>query len=240
MMLRKLLIFLLVAFLTKLNSQEANIFTYPDVDAQLIKLWIQAEKSAGYQLTETYMGLETIWYMSKEQLLRKEFRHVNIDDFVAEQDQLIRTIEPLLSSNEYRQIAEKSYVILWNFQEIRKYFTSDLYPLDELLTAFSTYDKLHAAVDDPMLDLYEWNEFIQLFTDFKKQFKRYVVMSEPGFSSEKHVLFKLGVQRVFECSEEFEAALKTAQQNDFVAPCDDTRDALMELISLYQDPDSSL
>jgi hypothetical protein len=237
---KSLVIILLVITTTQLGGQEPNVFTYPELDAQLITLWMHAERGEAKQLSMIYDDLQTSWQLSKDEISFKKLRHFDVDDFIDTQERIISEMRQQVVGKDYSELAANSYILLENFHEVRTYFTSDLYPLDELLSAFSLYDQLHEAVDDPMLGLFEWNDFIQLFIDFKKQFKRYSVLAEPGFDHEKHVLFKLAVQRVFDCSGEFELALKTAQQTNFIAPCDDTRDALIELIALYQDNGANL
>ena len=109
-----------------------------------------------------------------------------------------------------------------------------------MLAAFDIYSELHYAVDDPMLGLYEWLQFRRIFDDFKDQFEKYVIVADAGFDAERHILFQLGVQRVRECSQELERSFDTAMQDEFIAPCDDTHDALLNLIELYARTPSSL
>ena len=221
-------------------TQDANIFTYPTLDAHLISLWVHAENGTANQLPKAYSEVQESWKLIKTHLLTENWKHLDMAAFVTDQDRILTEMHNVILDGKLQKLSLLSFEILQNFREVRTYFTSDLYPLDELLLSFLKYDEIHQAVDDPMLGLYEWKDFVQLFTDFKRQFKRYVVLAEPAFSGEEHVLFKLSVQRVIDCSHEFEKAIETAQQSNFVAPCDDTRDAMLELIALYQHPRSNL
>lgn len=241
-MIMKVLIMILIAMgvLTSLKSQETNLFTYPELDGKIAALWISAETGSMNDIQNDYDAFKISWQYTLDDLRKKDLRHFDIAVFVAEQRAIVKNIESAIERRDFPDVAQQCHVILHNFRDVRTYFTSDLYSLDELLSAFSIYDQLHFAVDDPMLGLYEWQDFKQLFTDFKIQFDRYVVIARPGFENQQSVLFKLAVQRVRECSKEFESALERAQQSDFVAPCDDTRDALMDLVALYEEMPSTL
>ncbi len=224
----------LVSMLIPCVAQPLAPFAYPRLDAQLVSLWMTAEHGIDWQIKDTYAELKTDWSKIREDILNQEISHLNTEEFVQDQDHKFAGMQRLIDQADYQNLAQQAFEAMQAFQHVRTYFTRELCALDDLLATFQLYNELHYAVDDPMLGLLDWQELTQLFSNFQQQFDTYVVVAEPGFTAELGVLFKLYVQRVYDCTAEFKASLESAQQDNFVAPCDDTRDALMNLLSLYK------
>ena len=222
-----------IGMLSPLRSQETNSFTFPELDGKLASLWSSAESSMIDTIRSEYDAVEVSWQSTIDDLKNSSLTHLDMSLFIDEQGAILKAMKLAIDRRDYSLVAQQCYTMLNSFREARVNYTNDLYSLDELVSAFSIYDQLHYAVDDPMLGLYDWQDFEQLFVDFRKQFNRYVVIAKPDFRDLGSLPFDLAVERVHECSREFAIALEGAQQGDFVAPCDDTRDALMDLIALY-------
>ena len=237
---RQLWLFLSLVLFQPAIAQNNNEFTFPELDAKIISIWLGAYQEDGFEVTQRFVATDDMWQLIREEILEGDLYHFNAEPFLLVQDMLIFEMQVAIDNDDYLGLSELSYEFLAGFRDVRKFFTNDLYPLDELFSAFDIYGELHYAVDDPLLGLYEWPEFVRLLDDFEKQFQKYSVVAEPGFDNEGHVLFKLMTQRVRDCSSEFRESLKTAMQNKFVAPCDDTHDALVELIELYAEPPAAL
>lgn len=214
-------------------SQNLNQFTFRDFDEQLVSIWLDAYRGNTANVEHEMEEASEAWMQIREQILESNILHFAAPTFTMQQDLLMHEMRSAVSNRDFTYFDLMCYEFLAGFREVRTYFTNDLYPLDDLFKSYDIYQELHYAVDDPMLGLYEWKEFVGLFEDFQWQFERYCIMAEPGFDAEESVLFRLMTQRVRDCSEEFSNSLKTAMQNNFVAPCDDTQDALVDLIGLY-------
>ena len=217
-------------------GQQHNQFTFPELDGHVVSVWSAAYRGNTSVLEQSLAATNEAWDLVSEQIITLHISHFAGASFVNEQSALLQELQRAVEIDDYDDLAFLAYEFLTGFREVRSYFTSDLYPLDELLAAFDLYQELHYAVDDPLLGLYDWKEFVRLFTTFKEQFEHYHRLARPGFHGEDEVLFKLMSQRVRDCSAEFEQSLKTAMQNEFVSPCDDTHDALIDLIELYAKP----
>ena len=231
---------IIMCSLIGLQAQHPSGVNYPQLDAHLVSIWIQAEKNDISKLVAVYPTLQTEWNHVKSNLLTKEIRHLNLSQLVADLDLEIAQMGAHINKEHFDALVRATKSILYSFKETRQFYTGEKSALDDFLSTWQIYEELHYAVDDEMLGLYEWDEFNQLFLDFQEHFKEYVHTATPAFEGESKLLFDLCVRRVEECMEEFAHTLATAQQNQFEAPCDDTRDALMDILSLYQYPSSSM
>ena len=237
---KNILVVIGMVLVQSLWGQNQNQFTFRDFDGQLVGIWLAAYRGDLDQIKVKMSEVSDQWLELRLQINESDLIHFAAPPFVVQQDMLMREMTNAVREKKYIYFETMCYEFLAGFREVRTYFTNDLYPLDELFRSYDRYQELHYAVDDPMLGLYEWKEFIGLFEDFQQQFDHYHVVAEPGFDGEHSVLFKLMTQRVIDCSLEFRLALKTAMQDNFVAPCDDTQDALIDLIDLYVEANQSL
>ncbi|NND08488.1 MAG: hypothetical protein HKN87_19075 [Saprospiraceae bacterium] len=233
---RYLLVCFTIALVTPVSGQCQHRFSFPDLDAKMISVWSACLNGDTSGLEKNLAKASTSWDLVRAGIKQLDIVHFSSSDFIAEVDAMMHDINIALEANDINCLEQMSYEFMAAFREVRMDFTGDQYPLDELFLALERYEEVHYAVDDPLLGLYEWNQFIRLFTDFKEQFDRYCRSGEAGFKNGDHVLYSLMVQRVRDCSAKFESALNTAMQNEFVAPCDDTHQALIDLIKLYTTP----
>ncbi len=219
------------------SGQQLNQFTFPQLDLDVMNLWLAAHnRHQPTQLDELYTVAASDWMLVRADVAAKRLLHFDAESFVVTQDKLLYQMDEAVQLKDVELLEKLAYEFLAGFREVRLYFTNDLYAIDELFTTFDLYQELHHAVDDLLLDLYDWKEFVQLYDVFKAQFDRFCTIADPGFGDEDDVLFKLMTQRVRDCASDLESAIETAQQGNFIAPCDDTHDALLDLIGLYAQP----
>ncbi len=217
-----------------LSGQNDNLFTFPELESDLITLWTSmGERQDSLGADISLDTLKSHWLPVREKIRTLNLKHLASEALVAEFDLLIYEIEIATDQGDRALVGQKARDFLEGFREVRHYFTSDLYPLDELWFAYDIYEEIYLTVNDPMLGLYDWGEFLLLFDDFQRQFEKYMVLAKPGFKGEQRVVFEILIQSVLDCSSEFAKALQSANQEDFVAPCDETGQALRELMSLY-------
>ena len=230
------MIFAILFIAQSVMAQNQNKFVFKDFDRQLVNIWLNGYRDITFDLEVQVEAISEEWMHMRDEILDLNLAHFSAPTFVMQQDLLMHEMRSAVQNGDFTYFDLMCYEFLAGFREVRTYFTNDLYPLDDLFRSFDIYQELHYAVDDPMLGLYEWKEFVGLFEDFQWQFEKYTILAEPGFDSENNVLFRLMTQRVIDCSQELKESLKTAMQNNFVAPCDDTHDALIDLIGLYAAP----
>lgn len=217
-----------------LIAQKRSEFVFTNLDGKLLDLWIHLQKSPDPEQAIGLMeNIKTEWILTRKTIKDNNIEHFDNGAFMDSQDLLIYEAEGSIRDQDWSTAEFYIYHFIWEFREIRDCFTYDEYAFDQLWKTYDAYQQMKYIVNDPMMGLYEWNEFVGLYKDFKEEFKDYKQMSGPQFENSTRGEYIQAIAKVEQCIAEFDIALRSAYQPNFELPCDQIGESLIELFGVY-------
>lgn len=210
------------------------------MDSALVNLWI-ACKDKNEESAHLFINrLLAIWDDSKIKMATKKINHLDIPSVIHEVDIMIKEIDYHINLSDYDVAELYTFHILWQFKDIRKNLTSDLYSLDNLIESYEIYQELKCIVNDEMMGLYEWGEFIGVVDQLKKEVKGYKSISKNvlnyDFPAVKSSIHLSKINALKKQMRTFEKSLDSGIRTDFIRPCDQIEPAIIELFKSYTQP----
>lgn len=213
-------------------------YIFSDFDQSLISLWTAADKQ-DYRMCNN--SLQTVQKASaKVMRVLKSNNTVHFDQEGFKKH--IHIVEKLLVRYTEKRKFEKlkffSYDLLYENYSLRSCLSNVTYPLDQLIELKQSYDLVHEAVDDPMFNLLEWFEFIELVDNMVTTFEKYNCVDNeqifsffPKFDDVNHERLK---KKADSCLNDFIGSMDSGYQSNFEAPCDDLGNAIDQILTLYK------
>ena len=234
----QLLLTLALLILTGYQGTNTPTLMLPELDGALIHLWKSAHDVNAKQLTQGFERVEKTWLSYRQEFVDKAIPHFDMDITAQDIDRSIKLMKDAVAKDDHASIRYISYKILKDFREIRRCVQAETYALDELLITYDLYIEFHRAADDPMMGLYEWNEFVHIYDEMRCQFDRYQIAASMAFRDDRLSIEKRDhdslVLDALACLTRFEVELGEAYSPDFQEPCDEIGEALFNLIGLYE------
>ena len=225
--------FILISIFTLFAFQQQNQFTFPYLDKEMLSLWLNLKQGENHDYETQVRAVKNEWAKVLDTVDKGYIEHFDYQGFIEGQGLLMNEIVASQSKEDYEALEFFTHQFIWEFKKIREAFTNDSYPLDDLWQVYDMYEQVRYVVNDPMLGLYEWNEFIGLFEDFKMEYLEFKQKSSTQFEKSNFSLYQSSVQKVEQCIAEFEESLKTAQRTDIEMPCNEIGMALLDLFAVY-------
>lgn len=235
-------LFLSIAFvLTPKNilcqNSTVDDFVFQDLDQSLLKIWIGGKSHNLSGIGDMYQSSFQEWNIAKKKLQNLAAPHVNIEELIDDVNYYFKILKTSIELEDYSNVEKLSYHIIYEFRSIRQCYYSSAYVLDKLWDVIDVYTKIDFTIDDPMMDLKEWNEFEDLINKMICNWEGYDVMHIdeiqhffPGMNKYRHVNAK---EQVSTCIYSLLIAIESAFQDRFKLPCDQLGEAFVEIIQLY-------
>lgn len=226
-----ILIFCLFSFTTK--SQDDLKLFFPELDSELIGLWMQEDIQYKSDVTlERIIPLwEDIQPLLTKNLLPQSMSHI------CRIEELIIQMEVEADRNRYDLVKKRAWELLREFRLIRAEYTSYIYPLDYLLYTYESVAEIDYTVHDLMFGLRYWFEFRDLLNELDCYWNLYLIIPDehlefynPYIELEKHRDLCL---KFNDCKNAFLESLDSNYQTDYKVPISEMSDSLYELISVY-------
>lgn len=210
---------------------------FQDLDQSLIKIWIGGKSQNTSGMDEMYKASFKEWSSVRNELKQLDIPHVNINEMIGDVNYYFRLLKTSISLSDYNNIEKLSYHILFEFRSLRQCYFSSAYALDQLWDVIDVYSEIDFTIDDPMMDLKEWNEFEDLVNKMICYWEGYDILhidqikqSFPGMNKREHAKAK---EQITTCTYTLLIAIETAFQDKFKLPCDQLGDAFVEMLQLY-------
>ena len=224
---------ILISVLIHFAFQQQNQFTFPDLDREMLSLWLGLKQGENRDYEKQVLTIKNEWSKVLDIVDEEYIEHFDYQSFIERQGLLMNEIVATESKEDYEALEFFTHQFMWEFKKIREAFTNDSYPLDDLWQVYDMYEQVRFVVNDPMLGLYEWNEFIGLYEDFKKEYLEFKQKSKTQLEQSNFSLYQTSIEKVEQCIAEFEISLETAQKTDIEMPCNEIGLALLDLFAVY-------
>ena len=217
-----------------LNTLKAqNEFEYRALDRALIELWLNQDLSVRKNL-DLFEQVQKQWFIVRKELSNHDIRHFDHGGFIEDQELRLRGIKYSIDNQRWEDVGNEALIMIKEFRDIRYCFTTDEYILDQILDAYEAYEVVSDIVHDQMMGLYEWSEFIW----FVDQLKCKVDLVDQTFETSKTEYTNAsGISEALDkiefCLKQLDESVATAYQPNFTMPCDDTGEALLELLRQF-------
>ncbi len=212
-------------------------FAFPKMDSALVNLWISCKEKNEDSAHLFINRLLAIWDDSKIKMSAQRIDHLDMASVIHEIDILIKEIDFHINLSDFDVAELYTFHILWQFKDIRKNLTSDQYSLDELIETYEIYQEVKCIVNDEMMGLYEWREFIAVVDQLKKEIKRYKSITKNELDNDfPLVKSPVHTDKINDLKKQlraFERSLDSALRTDFIEPCDQIEPAIIELFKSY-------
>jgi len=234
-------VLLLIFQLPSLSASQdySTDFSYPELDKQLLTLWLAAEQNNGEVCLTAIEAIETEWTAVKESLEGKEVLHINIPEFSKRVEAYVRSLRPCQASDNWSCMKSIAYHLMYEFRSLRQCLFKTEYPVDVLWESIDAYSRIKKTINDRMFDLREWFEFEDQVNDFICKWEYYDLrhINEiheyfPGINKTKHNELKDDVKS---CIVSLLESIDTGYQSNFVLPCDELGEALQKLLKMYSE-----
>ena len=211
-----------------LSAQESFIFV--ELDQKTILLWLDCQ-DPNINLEQRFDDLQGAWFGARKKIRNTSISHFDNEGFIEDQELRLRAIQRAVQLNKRTTIRDELMILLHEFREVRTCFTTSEYLLDDIMDTYITYLELSEIVHDPMMGLYEWSEFIWLIDQVKckvETVETQLVSDSDQYANRRGM--KSAIDKVNYCLKVLDESVQTAYQPNFELPCDETGDALIELI----------
>lgn len=210
-----------------------NGFIFLELDQKTIDLWLDSQDT-NTDLEESFEDVQKEWFTARKKIEKLSILHFDNEGFIEDQELRLRGIENAIKKDNREVVENESMILLNDFKEVRTCFTNSSYLLDDIMETYKTYLELSEIVHDPMMGLYEWSEFIWLIDQVKCKVE--IVELQLGSDSDQYANIrgmKSAIEKVNYCLKLLDESVQTAFQPNFELPCDETGDALLELINQF-------
>lgn len=222
----------------------ANIFfaqesPYAEFERNLISVWFSGSNACDRQLEYSTQELLNSW---------KELSQItNHTDEVTHHTCLYRyEIENLLielgdnkDQLRYSEINRTTHSIFYTLANLRQCKGEYLYHLDLLWNSYVQFIEINTAVNDVMFNKLEWFEFMDIvncleesWNDFKDLGPEIIVFQCPTVPID---VLSQKMNQFDNCFEVFKRAFNGSYYSEFIEPCDDMGQALLDMILLFGD-----
>lgn len=214
-------------------------FSYPELDKQLLSLWLAADQKNGEVCYSSIEAIEAEWQVVKESLEGKEVLHINIPEFSNRVEAYVKSLRPCASSDNWSCLKSIAYHLMYEFRSLRQCLFKTEYPVDVLWESIDSYNRIKRTINDRMFDLRDWFEFEDQVNDFICKWEYYDLrhINEiheyfPGINNTKHSELKNDIKS---CIVRLLESIDTGYQSNFVLPCDELGAALQALLKMYSE-----
>lgn len=234
-----IVVLLVGGFILCSNVFFAQESPYAEFERNLISVWFSGSNACDIQLEYSTQELLKSW---------KELSHItNYKDEVTHHTCLYRyELENLLielNDNKdlfkYSEINRTTHRIFYVLSDLRQCKGEYKYHLDLLWNSYVQFIEINTAVNDVMFNKLEWFEFMDVvncleesWTDFKELGPEIIVSQCSTVSTN---VLSQKMNQFDNCFEVFKRAFDGSYYSEFIEPCDDMGQALLEMILLFGD-----
>ncbi len=221
-----------------LTSQEG--FVYKALDQAVITLLQNAHSSSMIsktaQLDEIIFQLEN----TNDDLINKPTPHFDKSQYYKYCKGLTHLLARYIKKNNADKIEFFCWELLMENNQLRQCMGISNYPLDPFLETYEAMKKLDKTINDPMMDLLEWNEFEDVIEDFINSWQVYDCFDDknfkiyfPKFDQAKHDTLKGYLNFKMD---HFLLVLNEENQGAFKDPSYEIIEILNSILHLYHLP----
>jgi len=229
---KNLLIFIAIISANTLIGQDLKLF-FPEMDAALTSLWLQKDDESTLKTNADFIAKE--WKIISPILCKNTAPEE--DQYLHEIEESLLEIEVNAARNRLDLVKLSALDLLKQFRAIRFENTSYSYPLDYLFLIHENVEEIDYTVHDLMFGLKYWFEFQDLLNSLNYTWSFYrsipeseLVFYNPSINLEEHEADCLKFES---CMDAFFESLDSGYQPDYRLPCNDMKEALINLISIY-------
>jgi len=228
----------LLAFLLFFGTILSQSVEISEFEGSTIDLWKAYEQSVdNRQIKFRYVEMKNrarlLNLHSNDECICHQNALMNIDVLVEEINSQLNTIDNCLIDELCQNILEESF-------KLRHCLGEAATPLELLIQTYQFNEEISTVVNDQMMDLKYWFEFLDLVNSFVESWDRYACLtsfeikeSYPFINPEIH---KIYLNEVRNCTDLFLDSMQSADRKAMVQPCDDLQENLQELIFSYSMP----
>ncbi len=235
----KILLATLIFLTSTAVQSQSNPLMYVDLDREVLRMRQSAMEQNAEDVASCLQNVTSMW-KEYSALLDIHLAPERAFEVINCQEDRLFVMKRLLDGERFHTLAGVCEVFMTELVSLRDTYENS-YPLDHLWKTKLFYDDLRNIVNDPLLELLEWNEIDRLYEKLNCSWQEYEMLFQdlipfyfPDINQEKQrALFDSMAQ----CFERLRKALDTGYRPDFILPCDEIGHNIDENLKMYARPD---
>jgi len=219
------------------NSGVTQDYIRPDIDSALLRLLESAHKESKSECNLRFTETKKILSDFYNEVRTNKSGQFDFKQFASYNSTVVKVLERYVKKSDFEKIKFFVAELLYEQYSMRSCFSSEAYPLDGLLTLSQSYKAVKTVVKDPMMDLLEWYEFIDLINTMVDDWQAYdcidfsiIQKHFPNISESQHSLLK---EKSNECLSTFLKSLESGYRLDFEIPCEEFGESIHSILFMY-------